>query len=243
MAAYGKQRRSSGGGRRRKGYGPSNHKNNNYNNYNRLVAALFGGLCCCVVLLLLSGLVLVVWWFLFFPRDGDPLAQQRLNQQTILVRRARRIRNQLRRRGGGGGRGKHRIAVIIPFVADGVESIPPYLDLFCAAAQGSSSLVDFFLIHNGVLQPYQDYHYSTDANNNNFDNVRFINLGSTEAMANKLVQVVDQRGDDLEMDSMEQFSRIIARYIERFPYVLVEFKPALGHIFSEYLEVSVTTTD
>jgi hypothetical protein len=77
----------------------------------------------------------------------------------------------------------HRIAVLIPFVGDGPESIPPYLNLFVAAAAGSSSLVDFFIFHNGVL----DYFYSDELPHN----VKIISLGSIEGMVKQFLRVVD----------------------------------------------------
>jgi hypothetical protein len=122
---------------------------------------------------------------------------------------------------------KHRIAVLIPFIGDGPESIPPYLNLFVTAAAGSSSLVDFYIFHNGVL----DYFYHDLPSN-----VKIISMGSIEGMMRQFVRVVDQRHDDFQLESEEMLVKILSQHLVRFPYVLVEFKPALAHIFASYLK-------
>jgi hypothetical protein len=128
-----------------------------------------------------------------------------------------------------GGTPKHRIAIIIPFVGDGPEVIPPYLELFCSAAAGSASLVDFLLIHNGVLDGYRG-----DACP---PNVHFISLLTMERFSQHLVRVMDQAEDEaIAVGSREKLAYILAKHIITYPYVLVEFKPALGHIFADYLE-------
>ena len=154
---------------------------------------------------------------LFWSRD-DPRARK---VRQPIVRQVRRIQNQLRRKGSS-----HRIAVVIPFVGTGPESIPTYLPLFCSAAAGSASLVDFLLIHNGALD---QYHHPVP------QNVHLISLESTFNMAEKLTRVVDRRGDDLVVDNMGFLTQVIDKHIERYPYALVEFKPALGHVFAEFL--------
>lgn len=123
---------------------------------------------------------------------------------------------------------KHRIAVLIPFIGDGPESIPPYLNLFVTTAAGSSSLVDFFIFHNGVLDDF----YCNDLPSN----VKIVSMGSTEGMMEQFLRVVDQRQDDFALESQDVLVRILSSHLVRHPYVLVEFKPALGHIFASYLE-------
>lgn len=122
----------------------------------------------------------------------------------------------------------HRVAILIPFLCDGPESIPPYLNLFVTAAAGSSSLVDFFIFHNGVL----DYFYYHDMPSN----VKLINLGSTESMMEHFVRVVDRRREDFALESRETLVKILTAHVPRYPYVLVEFKPALGHVFADYIQ-------
>ena len=125
-----------------------------------------------------------------------------------------------------GGKDKHRIAIVIPFFGESPEAIPPYLNLFCTAAAGSSSLVDFFMVHNGVLEAYTEPVPS---------NVKFVNVGSTKAFAELLVRVVDRK-TDLAVDSRETLVKIVTYHVHQYPYVLVEFKPAIGHIFASLLK-------
>jgi len=126
-----------------------------------------------------------------------------------------------------GGKDKHRIAIVIPFFGESPESIPSYLNLFCTAAAGSASLVDFLIIHNGVLEAYTEPTPS---------NVIFINIGSTKEFAERLIRVVDQKAEkDLAVNSRDQLIKIVTYHVHQYPYVLVEFKPAIGHIFSDLL--------
>lgn len=123
---------------------------------------------------------------------------------------------------------EHRIAVLIPFIGDGPESIPPYLNLFVTAAAGSSSLVDFFIFHNGALDSF----YYDDLPSN----VKIISMGSVEGMVQQFLRVVDQRqGEDFELKSREFLVQVLNKHLLNYPYVLVEFKPALGHIFASYI--------
>eukprot|EP00934_Nitzschia_sp_Nitz4_P001734 Nitzschia sp. Nitz4//scaffold31_size150131//139101//141896//NITZ4_002854-RA/size150131-processed-gene-0.147-mRNA-1//-1//CDS//3329547737//1734//frame0 len=126
------------------------------------------------------------------------------------------------------GASKNRIAIIIPFVGEGPEAIPPYLELFCTAAYGSRGLVDFLLFHNGVLDGY-----TGDACP---PNVQFISLGSTEEFSAQLTRVVSHKAnEEIAVGSRDTLAKILSKHVVKYPYVLVEFKPALGHIFSEYL--------
>lgn len=155
--------------------------------------------------------VLAVLWFIL---------HYALPQASNAEKALRRENNTIRKRSV-----KYRLAVVIPFVGDGPSSIPPYLNLFCAAARGSAPLVDFLLIHNGAL----DDTYIGESP----ENVYFINLGSTEALAEKLAKVLD--GREVAKTSPELLAKILAKHILQYPYALVEFKPAFGHIFDEYL--------
>jgi len=122
-----------------------------------------------------------------------------------------------------------RLAIIIPFVGQGPEHIPSYLNLFCIAAAGSASKVDFLLIHNGVLDSQES---SCTA-----DNVKFLSMGSIGAFTKQLTRVLDQvPTEELAIGSLDRVARILSNYLFKYPYVLVEFKPALGHVFSEFLE-------
>ena len=127
------------------------------------------------------------------------------------------------------GGNKQRVAIVIPFVGEGPEAIPPYLELFCDAASGSASLVDFLLIHNGVLDGYRG-----DACPSN---VIFLSLRSMEDFSHLLLRVIDKTEDaDIAVGSKAKLAQILSNHIIKYPYILVEFKPALGHIFESYLE-------
>lgn len=127
-----------------------------------------------------------------------------------------------------GNKQQHRIAIVIPFFGESPESIPSYLQLFCTAAAGSFSLVDFLIVHNGVLEAYTE---PTPPN------VIFINIGSTKEFAQRLLRVVDRKEEkDIAVHSRAQLLKIVTYHVHQYPYVLVEFKPAIGHLFSDLLE-------
>jgi hypothetical protein len=125
---------------------------------------------------------------------------------------------------------RHRLAIIIPFIGEGPEAVPPYLELFCIAAAGSASLVDFLLIHSGVLDGY----YGAICP----DNVKFISLSTMEDFSRYLIRVVDHKPEhEIALgQSRQKLAKIVAKHLITYPYVLVEFKPALGHVFAEFLE-------
>lgn len=127
-------------------------------------------------------------------------------------------------------RSEHRIAIILLFVPpkhqqDNPSSIMSYLPLFCASAVGGQPLVDFLIFHTGVLQTWELLHSECPAN------VKFINLQSTRGLAERLVSVVQE-----PQTPHEELVDLIASYIMANPYALVEFKPAFGFIFAEYLD-------
>lgn len=123
----------------------------------------------------------------------------------------------------------HRIAIVLPFIAAGPELIPPYLELFCMGAAGSMDTVDFLLIHNGVLT---NWARKADCPSN----VIWIDLQSTESFARLLIKTMDEIDDADLAFSRDNMILLLAKHLEQFPYALVEFKPALGYIFQEYLE-------
>jgi len=137
-------------------------------------------------------------------------------------------------------RQKHRVAIIIPFIGENPDVIPSYLELFCSTAWGSANLVDFLLIHDGVLDPYHQQSDTTESMKlyNCPDNVVFHSLGSLEGISRALIKVVDRKPErELQLGgSKEKLAGVLTKYIRNYPYVMVEFKPALGHIFRQYLE-------
>lgn len=127
---------------------------------------------------------------------------------------------------------EHRLAIIIPFIGHGYDAIPSYLELFCATAAGSAGLVDFLIVHDGV--------FGATTGTDQFscpENVIFHSLESIEEFSMALVRVVDGKPEEkLQLGgSREKLAGIVAKFIRKYPYVMVEFKPALGHIFEKFL--------
>jgi len=140
---------------------------------------------------------------------------------------------------GNGNEQQHRIAIVIPYVASGddqsTKALPPYFDAFCAAARGSASLVDFLIFHNGIPDHLLPPNDETSSGFSMPSNVKLINLADVEGgMAELFLRVSDEK-KQLEMER-STLIRIIERHISLYPYVLVEFKAAMGHIFADYLQ-------
>jgi hypothetical protein len=107
-----------------------------------------------------------------------------------------------------------RIAIVLPFIGKGPESIPPYLGLFCGAAGGAASLVDFLIFHPGVLEKFSERNRMCP------DNVKFINLKSMEHLAaNYLLRLMDQiPEDEWVLDNREMMTRILTKHLMAYPY-------------------------
>jgi hypothetical protein len=111
--------------------------------------------------------------------------------------------------------------------------IPPYLELFCTGAVGAATVADFLLVHNGVLSSVE----ASSGACGEAPNVKFINLGSTEAFTQLLVdKLLDQVEEADRKIPSRQFVPFLAKHTSLFPYTLVEYKPAYGHIFGDYIE-------
>mmetsp|Transcript_11465 Transcript_11465/g.31687 ORF Transcript_11465/g.31687 Transcript_11465/m.31687 type:complete len:918 (-) Transcript_11465:2633-5386(-) len=122
-----------------------------------------------------------------------------------------------------------RLAVVLPFVGDSPDSVPSYLNLFCRGARAASDVADFFLVHNGIL---------ADAEKLTFchSNVILINLKSTQAMAERLIRVLNGKDEETWVIPREGLVKILTTYLNLYPYMLVEFKPSYGAIFEDLLE-------
>lgn len=116
-----------------------------------------------------------------------------------------------------------RIAIVLPFIGKGPESVPPYLGLFCGAAGGAASLVDFLIFHPGVLETFSERMGSRLCP----PNVKFINLQNMENLAsNYLLRLMDQiPEDEWELDNRDLMIRVLTRHLMAYPYALVEYKP------------------
>jgi len=127
---------------------------------------------------------------------------------------------------------EHRLAIVIPFIGQGSDAIPSYLELFCVTAAGSADLVDFLIFHDGT--------FGADSDINHFscpENVIFHSLESIEEFSHALIRVLDRKPEEeLKLGgSREKLAGIVAKVIQKYPYLMVEFKPAFGHIFEKYL--------
>ena len=132
--------------------------------------------------------------------------------------------------------GEHRIAIIIPFISSSTSSLlPPYFSIFLQTIGGSAPIIDFLIFHNGQLSEFIDEKESTIQGFEYPQNVKFISLGSMEQFATYFVQIVDRRlkGRQQEQDKLV---KILSGVMERSPYLMVEFKPAFGHIFRDFIK-------
>lgn len=86
--------------------------------------------------------------------------------------------------------------------------------------------MDFIIFHTGVLDTWGVLKEECP------ENVKFINLQSSRRLAELLTRVVTT---DEESNKHEELVELVSSYIKANPYALVEFKPAFGHIFAEYL--------
>lgn len=132
--------------------------------------------------------------------------------------------------------GRHRIAILIPYLSQNYDGLPPYTPFFLRTAQGSSSLVDFLIFHNGEINSYLNEGMTSMQNIPIPSNVKFIDLKSTRALAQLLSRVVDERLVGKSRQERDEFVDKLEKYIHSYPYSLVEFKPAMGYIFEKYLK-------
>ena len=167
-----------------------------------------------------------------------------IDYQWRLTNRLASAFNKLLRRESGGSsslsdingtknKSKNRIAVVLPFIGKGAESIPSYLGLFCTAAGGAASLVDFLIFHPGVLETYAERtgkHVCPP-------NVKFIHLQSMEHLASRyLLRLMDHVPEnEWVLDDRDMMARILTKHLMAYPYALVEYKPTFGHVFAEFL--------
>lgn len=146
---------------------------------------------------------------------------------------------------------EHRIAMLLPYTApsDNVASILPYMVTFCFGAAGARDIADFIVLHTGVLSQWPILRTECPSN------VIFVDLETHAALAERLLRVVDhkyypgdtsdtqqashnQNEDDRPKMPREELLELVTSYIKVNPYGLVEFKPALGHIFQDFLNAN-----
>jgi hypothetical protein len=101
-------------------------------------------------------------------------------------RNKKMVSSNIRSKHGRNKKKQNRLAIVLPFAGDGPESIPPYLSAFCVGAAAAVDTADFLIFHNGALESF-------DVAANCPSNVYFYNLGSTQAMAVRLLSVLDDK--------------------------------------------------
>lgn len=147
--------------------------------------------------------------------------------------------SQRRQHDRPGQQQQQRLAVILPFVGSSVADIPPYLSLFCTGAVAAHDVADFWIFHNGVLAeaPVRACQRDDDDDDEgNAPNIRLVNLGSTvNLMELVATRLLDRVGSGPWAIPRAHFIPFLAKHTEMLPYTLVEYKPALGHIFADYL--------
>ena len=136
---------------------------------------------------------------------------------------------------------KNRLAIVIPYLAPeaGAPTFPPYFDLFAMSAAGSAQDIDYLIFHCFIppdLLPDE---------NDLPINVKLIDLntrdksskGSGCDMARLFTRVTDERQKSNQMKMpLNKLQSMLSRQIIHLPYILVEYKPAFGHIFADYLK-------
>ncbi len=135
---------------------------------------------------------------------------------------------------------KNRLAIVIPYLpsSDGSPTFPPYFDLFAMSAAGSAADIDYLIFHCFIPPSLLPNKNTLPTNVKLIDlNVRTTTSSIDECgMATLFTRVTDQRQKDNSMEtSLSKLIHTLSTQIINLPYILVEYKPAFGHIFAEYL--------
>lgn len=130
-----------------------------------------------------------------------------------------------------------RIAIIIPFLSTSLATLPSYFPIFLQTARGSASIIDFLIFHNGQLAPLINEEESTIQGFQIPINVQFINLMSMQNFTSYFMRVIDRRMEHNHITEEEKnrLSDIMSILLQKYPYILVEYKPAMGHIFKDFI--------
>ena len=113
-----------------------------------------------------------------------------------------------------------RVAVLVPYTG---QSLPVWFSAFVFYAQFSSTLVDWFI-------------FVTNPNFNDMStppNVYIIYVPLPEFHDRMLS--VDSRYLEADTKEKQYWINKFAKCVEKYPYLIVEFKPCLGYIFQDYL--------
>ena len=133
---------------------------------------------------------------------------------------------------------RNRLAIVIPYLppSDGAPTFPPYFDLFAMSAAGSAADIDYLIFHCFIPPSFLPNKNTLPTNVKLIDlNVRTSGIDEC-GMATLFTRVTDQRQKDNSMEtSLSKLIHMLSTQIINLPYILVEYKPAFGHIFAEYL--------
>lgn len=113
-----------------------------------------------------------------------------------------------------------RVAIIIPYTG---QSLPVWFNTFVLYAQFSSHLIDWFIF----VTNEQFSNMSTPVN------VNVIYLPLSEFYERMLS--VDSQFVDADVQTKHYWRVNFDKCVEKYPYLVVEFKPCLGYIFQDYL--------
>jgi hypothetical protein len=95
-----------------------------------------------------------------------------------------------------------------------------------------ANVADVLFVHNGVMK---NHHLPKSCRTGR--NLRFINMESTYNLMELVVRrLLDHLDDDKQWEiPPQQFIQFLAQQTDQYPYTLVEYKPAWGHILADYL--------
>jgi hypothetical protein len=114
--------------------------------------------------------------------------------------------------------GSPRIAVILLYFG---KTLPAWFKMFCFTTISSAELVDWFI-------------FITEAPNVAVpDNVRLIRISKKE-MFQRLAWQLDANYSST-IAGKATLETYFHYFLEKFPYSMVEYKPALGHLFADYI--------
>ena len=186
----------------------------------------------------------------------------------------------------------HRIAIFIPFLSKSTPILPSYFPFFLQSVDGLSSLIDFFIFHNGQLSPLIVEHPISTCTTTSHDchcnhtnstnstkccnckqrmimdieipsNVKFIDLQNIQQFTHHLLQIMNVKtyheqkknknnknnhhnnnNDDKDDNdsSYETIHKYYTQFLSQNPYLLIEFKPAFGYIFQNYINKPLAKT-
>ena len=127
------------------------------------------------------------------------------------------------------------IAVIIPFVG---PTLPPYFSLFLQTALLQAPLLHFLIFYTDETSHVINHIPSSPSN------VQFINLGpltGPSLFATLHARVVthtetNSPSGKLTPQETVELTTLLTDQFRHHPYTLVEYKPAYGHIFSDYIK-------